>query len=315
MQAITATSAQAITTAQQDALIGAYIQSLDLKPRSRETYRKAVNYFFTWAAEVGLQRTPIRADLLTYKEYLVKTYSTCTAASYLTAIRSFFNYLHAETGYPLITEGIKNPKSREGHRKDALSVDQAKAVLATMPRRTLGDKRDYAIATLLMHTGLRTIEVERANIEDLRNIAGATVLYVWGKGRDAKDEYVKITASVQAAISDYLKAREEADGRLQQSAPLFASVSRRDYGQRITARSVSRICKEALRSAGLDSVRLTAHSFRHTAVTCALQAGVPIRDVQQMARHASPITTERYAHDLRRLEDAAEDKLEELIAV
>ena len=68
-----------------------------------------------------------------------------------------------------------------------------------------------------------------------------------------------------------------------------------------------------MRTAGLDDGRLTAHSFRHTAVTCALLAGASIRDVQQMARHASPLTTERYAHDLRRLEDAAEDKLEALL--
>lgn len=303
----------AIEAYRKPSIIDAYIMSLDLMPRSKETYRKAIAYFFAWMEEQGITE-PRRAHIIAYKEYLKEAHSSATAASYLTAVRSFFNYLNAEHGYPNIAANVKNPKSRDGHRKDALSIEQARAVLSSMPRDTLAEKRDYAIVTLLLHTGLRTIEAERANIEDLRANLGATVLYVWGKGRDTKDEYVKITPTVSKAIEDYLKARGDKDGKLKDDSPLFASVSRRDYGGRICTRSISRICKQALRAAGLDSPRLTAHSFRHTAVSIPLQAGASIRDVQQMARHASPLTTERYAHDIRRLEVAAEDRLEAALA-
>ena len=295
-------------------ILEAYTASLDLKPRSKQAYEKAVRYFLDWTNEKGIQE-PRRQDILAYKEHLTANYSATTAATYLTAVRSFFNYLNAEAGYPLITTGIKNPKARPGHKKDALSAEQAKEVLAAIERDTLQGKRDYAIVSLMLHTGLRTIEVARADIEDLRNVSGAPVLFVMGKGRDSKDEYVKVTRTVQAAIADYMDAREAADGKQTPQAPLFASVSRRDYGKRLTPRSVSRISKEALQAAGYDDRRLTAHSYRHTAVTLALQAGVPIRDVQQMARHASPLTTERYAHDLRRIEAAAEDALEDILAV
>ena len=288
-------------------MVEAYLASLDLKPRSKETYRKAIGYFFAYLDREGIV-TATRADVIAYKEELTQQYSTCTAASYLTAIRSFFNFLNAETGYPNICAGVKNPRSRRsGHLKDALSAQQAQKVLATMPRETVADKRDFAIITLLTLTGLRTIEIERANIEDIRSLDGVKVLYVWGKGRDSKDEYVKLTGLPLEAISEYLEAREDAEGKLTETAPLFASVSRRDYGQRITARSVSRIAKEALKAAGFDDSRLTAHSFRHTAVTLALKGGASIRDAQQMARHGNVLTTERYAHDLRRLENAAED--------
>lgn len=288
-------------------IIERYLASLDLKPRSKETYSKAVSYFFAFLDREGIVQ-PRRSDVIAYKEELVENYSTCTAASYLTAVRSFFNFLNAETGYPNICAGVKNPRSRRsGHLKDALSAQQAKNVLEAMPRETVADKRDFAIIALLTLTGLRTIEVERANIEDIRSLDGAKVLYVWGKGRDGKDEYVKLTGIAQEAIREYLAAREEKDGKAPATAPLFASVSRRDYGQRITARSVSRIAKEALKAAGYDDARLTAHSFRHTAVTLALKGGASIRDAQQMARHGNVLTTERYAHDLRRLENAAED--------
>lgn len=303
----------AIQAYYEEPVIEAYLRSLDVKARSKETYAKGVRYFFDYLDREGIKQ-PTRADIIAYKERLTESHSTCTAASYLTAVRSFFSYLNAATGYPNVAAGIKNPRNRRGgFLKDALSAEQAKAVLSIMPRSTLAQKRNYAVITLLTLTGLRTIEVERANVEDLRSLDGVRVLYVWGKGRDSKDEYVKITKTVKDAISDYLKAREEADGKLSDTSPLFASVSRRDYGKRITARSVSRIAKEALRAAGFDDSRLTAHSFRHTAVTLALKGGASIRDTQQMARHGNVATTERYAHDMRRVEEAAEDKAEKAL--
>ena len=36
------------------------------------------------------------------------------------------------------------------------------------------------------------------------------------------------------------------------------------------------------------------HSLRHAAITNALDAGVPLRDAQILARHADPRTTEHY---------------------
>lgn len=315
LQAIpTNTYTQAIAEYREPSTLDAFLNSLDVKPRTVETYRKALNYFFLWLESEGINH-PKDTDIKAYKSALTeRKMSVSTIASYLTAVRRYFGYLCSKGIYPNIAETIKNPKTSNLHKKDALSVTQAKDVLQTMPRETLTQKRDFAIVSLMIHTGLRTIEIERANIEDMRTASGVPVLWVQGKGRDSKDERVKITPSVKQAISEYLEARSAQDGKLIDSDPLFTSVSRRDYGERITTRSVSRICKTSLRAAGLDDPRLTAHSFRHTAVTIPLSHGVPIRDVQQMARHASPITTERYAHDLANLEHTPQDKTEELLS-
>ena len=40
--------------------------------------------------------------------------------------------------------------------------------------------------------------------------------------------------------------------------------------------------------------RISPHSLRHSFITAALDAGVPLRDVQIAARHADPRTTTRY---------------------
>lgn len=59
--------------------------------------------------------------------------------------------------------------------------------------------------------------------------------------------------------------------------------------------------------------RITPHSLRHTAVTLALQAGANILQVQAMARHKDIATTMVYVHNLTRIEDAAEKKINKIL--
>lgn len=295
-------------------LLDDYIASLDVRPTSKTAYRKGARYFLEWLlSQSMIQKYPTKEDAIRYKDHLTSTHKATTAASYLTAARSLCAYIRATTGTPNPFEGVKNPKSKSGSAKDALTADQARRLLASIPRETMTDKRDYAIVCLLLHTGLRTIEVSRANVDDMRRLMGISVLYVWGKGRDSRDDFVKLTSTCESAIRDYMTARVETVGALDGASPLFASTSNRAMEGRLTTRSISRICKSALRAAGFDSDRLTAHSLRHTAVTLALEAGAPLRKVQRMARHANPATTERYSHDLRRLEDSAEDAIESVL--
>ena len=97
-------------------------------------------------------------------------------------------------------------------------------------------KRDYAMIALMVTGGLRTIEVSRANIEDLGIRGNSTVLYVQGKGRTEKAEYVKISPETEGFIREYLQARENTAG----SAPLFSSTSNNSKGGTMTTRSISR---------------------------------------------------------------------------
>ena len=146
----------------------------------------------------------------------------------------------------------------------------------------------------------------RADIGDLRTAGEATVLYVQGKGREEKTEYVKISPQVERAIRAYLTARGETD----ETQPLFTSLSNNSKGQRLSTRTISGIVKERIKGAGFNSERLTAHSLRHTAVTLSLLAGKDITEVQQFARHANIATTMIYNHSL----DKAKNSCSEAIA-
>ena len=71
--------------------------------------------------------------------------------------------------------------------------------------------------------------------------------------------------------------------------PIFLSV----HGARLDRHAPSRTVRRLARRAGIAK-RLGPLSLRHAFITAALDAGVPLRDVQDIASHADPRTTMRY---------------------
>ncbi len=291
-------------------IVQEYIDTLDVKPKSRDTYQKALKQFMLYMDSSNISQ-PTRSDILAYKAYLMENYKACTVSSYMTAVKGLFAYLEAEKIFPNIANGIKGAKHQQGFRKDALTIDQAKRLLNSIDTSTIEGKRNFALINLLLNTGLRTIEAERACIGDIRQEGGEALLYIQGKGRDSKDAFVVLTDSTLYPIQKYLKARSIIDPK----AALFASHSDRNDGNRITTRTISWIVKEALKAIGIDSERITAHSLRHTAVTFSLLAGATIQEAQAMARHANVNTTLIYAHNIDRIAKAPERRIEKMLAL
>lgn len=285
-------------------LAEAFLADLDLSESSRDTYSRSMRQFISWLEETGREGRVdlLREDILAYKDYLTRTKSSYTVSLYLTTVRKLYQYLESRRIYPDVTRGIRGSKKPKGFRKDSLTPDQLRLALSTMKRKSLEGLRDYALFNLMARTGLRDVEVSRALAEDIRQESGQAVLWIQGKGRDSKDDFVLLTKEALKPISRYLKAR----GSLPGDAPLFCSHSDRNSGQALTTRSISRIIKQALRSIGLDDQRLTAHSLRHTAISLSIKGGASLQQAQAMARHTDPKTTLVYFHNLERIEAGAE---------
>ena len=282
-----------------------FISYLDASPKTVETYKKALRQFFNYIGVHGI-RQPQREDVLAFRDDLKASgLKPTTVQNYITATRIFFKWTEQEGLYPNIAEHVKGAKLDKNHKKDYLTSRQAKEVLAGVQTDSEEGLRNYAILSLMVTGGLRTIEVSRANVGDLRTVGENTVLFVQGKGREEKTEYIKISAPVEKAIRSYLKAREN----VEEGQPLFTSTSNNSRGKRITTRTVSAIVKNALKNAGYDSARLTAHSLRHTAITLALLAGREITEVQQFARHANLNTTMIYNHALDQAKNGCSDAI------
>ncbi|HOI25045.1 MAG TPA: tyrosine-type recombinase/integrase [Caldisericia bacterium] len=292
-------------------LILRFISALDLKETSKYTYQRELKPFSEWVVKNRVKQ-PIRDDILQYKAFLEKQgLSPLTISSYIVVVRRFFEWMESEKIYPNIARGVKGMKRNRGFRKDPLTLNQIQKLLQHMERESYQGLRDFAIINLLIRTGLRTIELVRSNVGDIRQESGQSVLWVQGKGRDSKDEFVVLTDQTLLPIQEYLKKCRSK--RLRETDPLFSSISDRNSGMRLTTRSISRIVKDNLRRIGIDNLRLTAHSLRHTAITLALQGGASLQEAQALGRHANINTTMIYAHNINRVSNAPEHKIDELL--
>ena len=286
-------------------LFSRFINYLDAKPKTVETYTRALRQLFNYFSFNGI-RQPQREDIIAFREELQASgHKPTTIQNYITATKLFFSWTSQEGLYPNVAEHLKGAKLNRDHKKDYLTSRQVKEVLENIERDSLKGLRDYAILTLMVTGGLRDIEVARADIGDLRTAGESTVLYIQGKGRDEKTDYVKISPQVERAIRAYLTAR----GTTDDTEPLFTSTSNNNSGKRITTRSISGIVKERLKKAGYDSPRLTAHSLRHTAVTLSLLAGRELAEVQQFARHANIATTMIYNHSIEQAKNGCSEAI------
>lgn len=296
-----------INSLQADGLTAAYndyIAFLDASPRTIQTYTGNIKQFITWVNQNSIQN-PTRQDIITYREELRERCKPSTVQNYITALRLFFAWTAQAGIYPNIADHIKGAKLDTGHKKDYLTALQIQDILSNIDTKTAKGKRDYCILALMVTGGLRDVEVSRANIEDLKTMGNGTVLYLQGKGREERTEYVKVVPEVEKPLREYLRTRPIVNGQ----QPLFTSLSNNSKGQRLTPRSISSIVKNRLIQAGYNSDRLTAHSLRHTAVTLSLIGGLPLEEVQQFARHKNISTTQIYAHNLERAQNRSEDTI------
>lgn len=240
-----------------------------------------------------------------------------TIKLYLQSVRQFFSWTAASGYYPNIAANVHAPKIRQdAHKKDALTAadvltieksieaaaaekietaaDKEKDTAGRISRATEQGKRLYAMYTLAVNAGLRTIEISRANVRDLEIRNGAAVLYIWGKGHTEPDTRKPLAPEVYAALRAYLDSRSD---RPTASSPLFVSTGNRSGGKRIAETTISKMLKQAMKQAGFDSERITPHSLRHTAGNNVMQiTGDNLFITQSYMRHTDPKTTEIYLH-------------------
>jgi integrase/recombinase XerC/integrase/recombinase XerD len=305
--------AQDITTVAPqriDELVDSFIEAQDVKQSSKKLYRRTLKQYFNWVTTKDYLLSEIaRPQIIEYKEDLLSSgMSSLTVGSYITSVRRFYEWAEANKYYPNVAKGIKTPKRKQQFKKQPLLPEQATALL-----NYYSDKapRDFAIVNLLLRAGLRTIEVIRANVEDITFKGSQRVLMVHGKGRDEKDNFVILTDKTFKPIEAYLNSR----GKVNNSEPLFISKSNNSNGERLTTRTISYIAKEGLKAIGLDNKSFTAHSLRHTTAVNILRAGGSLEMAQFTLRHTNPATTQIYTATLneeRRLQNSGEALIDSL---
>jgi len=279
-------------------LIKGFIKALDRRETTKETYFKALREFAKWL-QGNSPKGLTSQDIQRYKDYLVsKDLSPTSLSTYLTSVRRFYDYL---ISIELVAENpakrIRGSGRPQRHLRSPLTHDEVKKLLDAIDVSSPVGLRDWAMINLMVRCGLSEIEIVRASVGDIKVKGGKQVVFVQGKSKDRKDEYVILTSPAQEALEKYLESR----GKPKEDEPLFWGVGNRAKGERITTRAIRERVNHYFKVAGIKRKGITPYSLRHTAALLAIEGGAAVSEVKQMLRHKTIDSTLVYFEESEEL--------------
>ena len=261
-------------------------------------YELSINEYFKWYEEIyGMDFKKIfRSNVMEYKSYLLnvkkhrgRNLNGKTVNSKLSSIRSFNKYL--------IRVGIQEDlainyndfiKIQASYYNPSI-VDKKQVEEFRQKILLAGDKRLFAIVTLLAYTGLR---ISEALILKLVDVDLETKELIVRNGKGEKQRNVYINSKIVEAIRDYLK------NKTTKSEYLFTSKN----GKKIDRTTINKNFNHY-------SDIITPHVLRHYFCSLALESGFGIHEVGQIAGHSNYRTTQTYLNPSKSL---IKSKMEEL---
>lgn len=272
-----------------------------LSPHTVNAYRRdlsALGAFLTeyygtpaWSWD-GVDRLSVRAYLghLTQRSLKPRT-----IARKLSAVRSFFRYLHRADVVPANpARQVRAP--RQGRTLPAyLSQSEMERLFDLAGGRATTQEpwrtaRDNALVELLYSAGLRLSEIHSLNVTDLDRATSR--VKVRGKGR--KERIVPVGRAALEALGAYERERKRRFGSSSPGDPLFVSHDEARLSRRQIQRVVKRLIGLAAEEGGLST-----HSVRHSFATHLLDEGADLMAIKELLGHSSLSTTQMYAHTSR----------------
>jgi integrase/recombinase XerC len=239
-------------------------------------------------------------DRLTLRSFLGslerRGLSRRTSARKLSAVRTFFRYLHLEEQLEANpAQTVRSPRldrTLPGHLNRAEVRAVFESAIARAEENTLAGSRNLLILELLYGSGLRLSEVHAMDLDDLDLIGDQA--RVRGKGR--KERLVPITPQTVVAFRRYEPRRIEVLRAA--STPDRRAVMLNPRGRRLSKRGIQRAVQGILETAGAGEER-GVHALRHTFATHLLDAGADLMAVKELLGHVSLSTTQIYTHTSR----------------
>lgn len=266
--------------------------------------RRFAGEAWTWA---GVDRLMLRAFM---GELSRRGLARRSIARRMSAVRSFFRYLHREDVVEANpARAVRSPKL-ERHLPAWLTRDEIDRLFALAENRSAEGGfravRDHAIVELFYSTGIRLSELRALDTGDL-DLVGERVK-VRGKGR--KERIVPVGRAAVNAMRRYELGRARFAGRLWNSSvaadrtALFIT----ERGTRLSARQLQNIARRFL-DAVAGEAGVSTHALRHSFATHLLDAGADLLAVKELLGHTSLSTTRIYTHTsmerLKRVYDTA----------
>jgi integrase/recombinase XerD len=246
---------------------------------TRDAYALDLRQYASWCQQRHLRLFQARrADIECFARDLeARGRTRATITRRLCTIAGFYRYAVEEE---LLAHSpaahVRRPRLDYESHASGLDRNELGALLVAAG---LGAATEHALISLLALNGLRVSEAIGASIEALGTERGHRTLTITRKG----GKLVTIPLAPRTARAIDLAIGDRCDG------PIFLAAD----GRRLDRHGAARIVRRAAGRAGI-SKPVGPHTLRHAFITAALDAGVPLRDVQEAASHADPRTTIRY---------------------
>lgn len=265
-----------------------FLSTLDRLPKTIKTYRWALDYYFQIAGNELSDKA--------YETFLtdIRHLSPSTKRVLRSAVMGL--YAFCESGDLAKREKLNEHYMRKVRTKPVnfvrADVETIIAYCDTL-RGDLIKLRDRAFVLTLADTGFRIFEACGLTCGDI-DWQEERVL-ITGKGD--KTAVVRLSHRSVTALKEYLAARAKLDGESGKplgSLPLFAQHGNVKKIKPMTIDGMRKAIKERMKEAG---ARVRIHDFRHyfvTAIVIATKGN--LKKAQELARHESTQTTQRYAH-------------------
>lgn len=250
---------------------------------TRANYTNLLKTFFDWCAERELDPlTAERAHLELYVRYCenVRKNHPSTVTHKVGVLKGYYDFA-TEDGYITKSPALRLRAPMFFHDETRIVGLDRVELSSLIQTARAGTPAEECLIVLMGMLGLRVGEATRVRIEDFGDEERShTVLRVLGKGNKAAT--IPLPPPVLRAL---LRAKED------RTAGVL--LLRDSNGLPFTPKAARAKVEQLARRAGITK-RVKPHTLRHSFVTAALDAGVPLRDVQVAARHADPRTTTRY---------------------
>jgi integrase len=273
-------------------------------PSTRRSYLTAVTAFGAWCREKGLSSLPaepatvaVYLGVLENRGRLVPTIERTLAAICDAHRRHNVDPPHPALITTKVMKGIRHRlRIAPRTQKDALSSDDLLAMV-----RLLGDdlagRRDRVLLTWGWTGAFRRGELVAVTLDDLhRSPAGIVVRVPQSKTDQAGSGHLKVICEAQNPTLCPLRAYDAwiaASGITR--GPLFRGLLNGDVRpRRLAPSSVAKIVKRLAELAGLDPVRLAAHSLRAGFITTAHAKGRPLEEIMRQTNQKSERTARGY---------------------
>jgi len=207
------------------------------------------------------------------------------------------------------TERVQRRNTQDYHSAKPLPIEKTRKLKAISNSSVMADKRDYALLRVGLATGRRASELAKLRQCDVY-VSGEIVTLTWRRTKGGKSASDQLSKADSAALLDYLAAVDINFMSRPKDAPIWISLSLRNYGAAIGVQTIADICEKRF---GEDWGKV--HAMRHTFAKSMLESGAKLPEIQAKLGHSSVATTGRYLSSLATPKNAYSDAMAKLMGL